>query len=277
LSLFLAFFIASTPAEEHPEFMHESECITHLTDQQAHRPQGEIDGILKAITQLKDTVGIQLVVHPSAELQRNLEYLYKVDPLKTSRLEQLYGLFWALGKELQSHDEVEFDAETMKNLLRVSKVFPTPEFIDNLSSISTDYHPRKARSHWNVKFSVSELNLKLNDGKGYRAYQHGWCQRVDKVILYGGFEAAVWKTEKGNISVHFEEPVDFEGSFGSRGVIDVNVRYCSLFDIEFLHGSKIAQSTVRIAKREFLTTDHSWLLRLVSSLVSESTKQAIDW
>lgn len=229
--------------------------------------------------EVKTKDGAQVFVELGAKFIAELSSYFDIDPSKTSRLEQFYALMYVIGREMgrMQISELDLDPISAQKVLKASRVFPTDDLISNITAARIDWHHRTRQVEWRVDLALPELEIPLNEGNGFKAFQHGVCQQVQKLVLYGGFDALIEQTQDNNILVKFKNPVDFVGHFGSRGVVDVDVNFVSLFEIEFHRGSKLGTSKVRISKREFQQTSHPWWLRMVSRMVSESTTQPIDW
>jgi hypothetical protein len=278
--LVVSFFLLNqASSEEKPLTLSREECVSTLSPEAMNRKTASSSDVMAALSKAK-TVGGEIVFEEmSADFIESLSKYFDTDPKITSRLEQFYALLFLIAREwgAKSSEALELDRSSAQNILRASRVFPDDALISSLESIETNWNQRTQRAHWDVKLSTDELRLPMNSGLGYLAFQHGICQKVHSLILYGGFKANIELNRDNNIFVRFEEPVDFYGAFGSRGVVDVDVTYVSLFDVEFHHGSRQGTSRVKIARREFEIKRHSWFLRFVSRMVSEKTTQPIDW
>jgi len=128
-----------------------------------------------------------------------------------------------------------------------------------------------------MKLSRGEIVFPLNLGKGFKAYQHGFCQHAQRLIVYDELSLDIDELRNGNLEVTFRDPVDLEGRLGTRGVVDLDLQYIRVLRIEFLHGSRLGKTRARISAREFASHQHPWWLRWISRLVSESATQPIDW
>lgn len=256
----------------------QEKCVTELTRAEKARTPAKPEEVLSAIKLMRNQTGELLFEELSPDFKKDIVEYFSKDENHTSRLEQFYALLFLIGKELSGRaDDLILDVPSSQHVLRVSHVFPTSEFIDSLVEAKVDFHPRKKRSAWGIKLKQAEMIIPLNGGTGYLAYQHGLCQRVQNVLLYGGFEAEITRNSDRNIYVKFKEPIDFEGSFGSRGIVDIDLNFVSLFDIEFIHGTKIGVAKVRIADKEFERNDHSTLLRWAAAVLTQRATQPIDW
>lgn len=253
------------------------QCVTHLTDAYTKRVRASSDDVMKALLELKDKDLKPLIAKPSDELRFDLKKYFDSDPKKSSRLESFYALLYLISREINTEDEVHLDRASAQQVLKASRVFPSSELIEALEDVSFEWRPYSKRSFWTIKLSTPLMKLPMNDGKGFLAFEHGYCQQVEKLILDGGFQAFIQLNEAGNIDVKFKNPIDFEGKFGSRGVAEVEVHYISLYEIEFIRGTKLGASRTKIAKREFEINDHSWFLRFVSRMISDVSTQTIDW
>lgn len=254
------------------------DCVTVFAPKEAVRAHATPQHVLLALSKLKKKDGTLLFQKFSSDLEEGVKTYFGADPKTSSRLEQFYALLYLIGRDLRNRDDdIDLDIESARSVLNASQVFPTPQLVNAMKEVSVEWRPHSQTAEWEIKLSEDETVIPLNDGRGFKAYNHGFCQQVQKLHLYGGFHVSLSLRDRENIFVKFRDPVDFSGSFGSRGVADVEVSYVSLYDIEFHHGSKLGTSRCKIAQREFDTTDHSWFLRMVSGLISDKSTQVIDW
>jgi len=234
---------------------------------------------MKALVTMKDTEGRILIPEISERLQLSLRKYFTGNSLNSSRLESFYALLYLVAREVNSEEAISLDRLSAQNVLRASRVFPSSELIDSLQEVIFEWKPYSKFASWSIRLNKEFLKLPMNDGNGFRAFEHGFCQRVEALLLDGGFDFEVRENKTGNIHVKFKKPVDFYGEFGSRGIAHVEVNYVSLFEIEFLQGSKLGASITKIADREFERTDkqHSWFLKVIADLVSKRSTQTLDW
>jgi len=255
-----------------------TECVTVFSARESKRPRATPQEVLNALLKLKTADGSIVFSEISDELRTGVTKYFSAKPENSSRLEHFYALLYLMGHELRNRDDVtELDLTSAKNVMKESKVFPNDLLTNAMASVKVGWRHYNRRAEWEVKLDTPELVIPLNDGKGFHAYNHGYCQEVDNLHIYGGFEVSIGLNKDQNIEVKFRDPVDFSGDFGSRGVADINVKYISLYEIEFQNGSKIGTSKAKVAKREFREVEHSWIFEILSGMVSEKSSQPIDW
>jgi hypothetical protein len=236
----------------------------------------EISSLLAAASQLK-TLDHRQAVQKISEAQRaQLEKYFLGDARKVSRLEQFYSLLYWMTELVGSPHEVALDVASVKRLLKTSQAFQSPLLIDSITGVLISWD-RQRGAKLNMTLSQKEIVFPLNQGRGFRAFQHGFCQHAQRLIVYGLLDISIQELESGNLEVTFHRPVDLEGRLGTRGMVDLNLQYISVFRLEFLHGSRFGRTRARIAPREFAMHEHPWWLRWISRVVSETSVQPIDW
>ncbi len=239
----------------------------------------DLSEVLSDIKALKTKDGGVFIDSVQPELEKSIRKLFEADPKKISKLEQFYGLLFFLAKHktIKSND-LSFEPKSVIKLLLSSKVFSNEDFPRLISAVHLQYNSQKERAAYEVKFAKDEVRLPLNAGKGFSSFKENLCQTAKELIFYGGFSFEVGLTLKNShVNVSKFKNVDLFGRFGSRGVVNVDIQYVSLRSVEFLTGSPMGIVTAKVSKREFDENDHSFLLRLVSSLVTDRSTQAIDW
>ena len=58
---------------------------------------------------------------------------------------------------------------------------------------------------------------------------------------------------------------------------DIDLNYVTLMSLTFERNTPFGYVQAKVADREFVENDHSWILRTITSFFSDTTKQAIDW
>jgi hypothetical protein len=127
-----------------------------------------------------------------------------------------------------------------------------------------------------VVFDAPEVRLPLNHGLGFGVVREGMCQHARELVFYGEFSFTLAMKESG-LEVHDFDKVDLFGTFGSRGIVDVDVNYVSIRSVTFMRGSIMGLVKAKISRREFEVNDHSFLLSLLSRVVTDKSVQPIDW
>jgi hypothetical protein len=250
------------------------ECRSDLRAQEWGRV--EISSLLSAASQLETTDHRKAVQKISEAQRAKLEKYFLSDAQKVSRLEQFYSLLYWMTELVGSPHEVSLDVASVKRLLKTSQAFQSPELIDAITDVTISWD-RQRGAKLTMKLSQREIVFPLNQRRGFRAFQHGFCQHVQNLIVYGLLDVSIQELENQNLEVTFHRPVDLEGRLGTRGMVDLDLQYISVLSLEFLHGSRLGRTRARIAPREFASHEHPWWLRWISRVVSETSVQPIDW
>lgn len=236
----------------------------------------EVSSLLVAAHELKTLDQKPAIQQVTKAQQAKLEKYFLGDAQKVSRLEQFYFLLFWIAEVVSSPHDQALDVTSVKRLLLASQAFQTPQLIEAIEEVSVSWDKQRGAA-LTMKLSQKEIVFPLNRGRGFRAFQHGFCQHAQKLIVYGLLDVSIAELESGNLEVSFHRPVDLEGQLGTRGMVDLNLQYISVFRLEFLHGSRLGRTRARIAPREFASHDHPWWLRWISRVVSETSVQPIDW
>jgi hypothetical protein len=80
-----------------------------------------------------------------------------------------------------------------------------------------------------------------------------------------------------SLEVYDFDNVDLWGSFGSRGIVDVDVNYITIKSVDFLKGNAMGLVKAKLSRKEFEVNQHSFLLDLVTRFVTDKSVQPIDW
>ena len=193
-----------------------------------------------------------------------------------SKLEQFYTMLFHISRYAShSGDELTFDVTKALNLLLSSKVFSDPDFPRQIARIHLNRKDR-ARPHYLVVFNNPDVRLPLNTGLGFGVFREGMCQHAKALVFYGSFSFSLAMKNKG-LEVYDFDNVDLWGTFGSRGVVDVDVNFVSLKSVEFLKGNTLGLVKAQVSRKEFDANHHSFLLRLLTRLVTDRSIQPIDW
>ncbi len=256
-----------------------STCVTELSQRMLTRPRASSQEVIRALRSLKSSKDEIVFKEITPEFKSEIQKYFDADPATASRLEHLYALLYLVAVHAKDRfPQIEISAHSMQNLIRSSRVFPSSEFEDSIAGSEMKWIKDTGRAQWKMDFGVPELSLKLNDGLGFKGFEHGVCQHVQKIIVYNSFEFSLEKNQRENILARFNKTLDFEGEFGSKGrIVDVSVKYITLREIEFLHGSKRGVVEAVIARREFEQNSHSWLFQMLAKVVGQKSTQPIDW
>lgn len=234
--------------------------------------------IMNDLVKLKTLDGRKILEVVSPEFEREMKKLFLVDPTKISKLEQFYGLLYFLAKyRTLMETDISFNPEDVYKLLLSSKVFSSPTIPKQVAGVHLKWNKQTERAAYEVKFHQPLVQLPLNGGKGFSSHKEGMCQTARELRFYGGFSFVIDLNKKDHIFVSEFKNVDLFGTFGSRGVVDVDIQYISLRSVEFLAGSPFGVVRAKVSKKEFEVNDHSVLLQLVTSMVTDKSTQPIDW
>lgn len=275
MNLFLTLGLLLVSAETD---ISEVECKAMSDVPQTRAAKADLDLVKKDLLKLKDLKGRPVFNEINAKMSERLTDLFERDPSKVSKLEQFYGLLHIIGSFKAMDDRrVDFNADDVRAILISSKVFSTPEVPQAIKTVTLFWSKAFDKATYAVEFSTPELQLPLNGGKGFATYKEGLCQVARKLIFYGGFEFDVELKGSGNYYVQNFKNVDLFGTFGSRGVVDVDINYVSIKSVEFLKGSPMGIVRAKVSRKEFEINDHSTLLRVVTNFVTDKSTQPIDW
>jgi hypothetical protein len=231
--------------------------------------------VLRDVYALEDDHQEKIFRWPDPTMDRKMADLFDLSAPK-SKLEQFYTmLFYVSQYASYSGDEITFDVPRAIGLLLSSKVFSDPDFPRQIAKI---HLTRKHSAHprYQVVFEKSEVWLPLNRGIGFGVYHEGMCQQGKALVFYGSFSFSLTMNNK-NVEVYDFDNVDLWGSFGVRGLVDVDINYVSIRSVEFLKGSIMGLVRAKISRREFEINRHSFLLELMAKFVTDKSVQPMDW
>jgi hypothetical protein len=237
--------------------------------------QVDLAQVLRDVYALEDSRQVKLFHEPSRALEQALAALFDPSAPK-SKLEQFYTLLFHISQHT-SHpgDEILLDVPRALTLLLSSKVFSDPEFprqIVRIQLIRTD----RARPRYRVTFEKPEVWLPLNKGMGFGVFREGMCQHAKALVFYGSFAFALTMPHQ-NVVVSDFDNVDLWGTFGTRGVVDIDINYVSLKSVEFLNGDVMGLVRAKVSRKEFEVNRHFFLLELITRFVTDKSIQPIDW
>lgn len=212
----------------------------------------------------------------AAKLRPELQQLFD-GTRPNSKLQQFYRLLYMIARNSLADIGmgVEFDVVTARRILVTAKVFPDPAFPSHITAIqlnSTGGIPA-----YSVSFSDATVRFPLNQNQGFRSWDDGYCQHAKELVFAKNFSFKMKEVKGGNLKVYKFTGVDLFGDFGTRGAVDVDLKYVRLSEVEFIKGSNLGQVTAYISKKEFEESNHNALLRLVSQIIPNTSLQAIDW
>ncbi|MBO1223320.1 MAG: hypothetical protein JYX80_02720 [Candidatus Scalindua sediminis] len=231
--------------------------------------------VLEDVYALVDSQGVKLFREENREMNKELMELFDVS-IPRSKLEQFYTMLFYISKYATiEKDAFIIDPDLTIRLLISSKVFTNPEFPRRISRIFLVRNNRE-KPLYKVFFDSNEVKLDLNKGDGFGISREGMRQQAEALVFYGFFSFRL--REKGdNVEAFDFENVDLYGSFGSRGLINVDINYVALKSVEFHKGSEMALVRAKVSRREFEINEHTWLLSLVTRFVTDKSLQPIDW
>ena len=231
--------------------------------------------VLKDVYALEDNHQEKIFRWPDPTMEQKMADLFDLSAPK-SKLEQFYTMLFYLSQYASyAGDEITFDVPRAVDLLLSSKVFSDPDFPRQIAKIHlTRKHP--AHPRYQVVFKQSEVWLPLNGGMGFGVHREGMCQRAKALVFYGSFSFSLTMV-KENVEVYDFDNVDLWGSFGLRGLVDVDINYISIRSVEFLKGSTMGLVRAKVSRREFDANQHSFLLELIAKFVTDKSVQPIDW
>jgi len=193
-----------------------------------------------------------------------------------SKLEQFYAMLFYISQHTSHRgDEITLDLGKALDLLLSSKVFSDPNFPRQIVQIHLDRRDR-AHPRYQVVFDGPDVRLPLNRGAGFGVFRQGMCQHAKALVFYGSFSFSLMMKDK-SLEVYDFDNVDLWGTFGSRGLIDVDINYVSLKSVEFMKGNAMGLVKAKVSRKEFEVNQHSFLLELIAKLVTDKSVQPIDW
>ena len=231
--------------------------------------------VIQDVYALEDKHQEKLFRWPNSRMEREMAELFDRSVPK-SKLEQFYTMLFYISQHA-SHagDEIAYDVAKAQDLLLSSKVFSDPEFPRQIVQI---HMARKDRAHprYRVVFNQPEVWLPLNKGLGFGIVREGMCQHAKALVFYGSFSFSLAMTDK-HLEVSDFDNVDLWGTFGVRGIVDVDLNYVSVKSVEFQNGSLMGLVRAKVSRKEFAVNRHSFLLELVTKFHVDKSVQPIDW
>jgi hypothetical protein len=224
---------------------------------------------------LEDSQQEKLFRAANQRLDREMADLF--DPLALrSKLEQFYTMLFYIS-QYASHpgQKITFDVAKAQILLVSSKVFSDPDFPRQITRIHLTRKDR-ARPRYEVVFESPDVRLPLNKGLGFGVFREGMCQHAMALVFYGSFSFSLAMKDR-RLEVYDFDKVDLWGSFGVRGIVDVDLNYVSVKSVEFLKGNTMGLVKAKVSPKEFEVNRHSFWLKLITKFVTDESLQPIDW
>jgi hypothetical protein len=224
---------------------------------------------------LEDNEQRKILRGPNGTMEQAVRDLFDLSAQK-SKLEQFYTMLFHISR-YASHpgDGIVLDVSKVVNLLLSTRVFSDPDFPRQIAQIQLDRKDR-ARPHYRVMFDKPEVRLPLNRGFGFGVFREGMCQHAKALIFYGSFSFSL-AIKNESLEVYDFDNVDLWGTFGSRGVVDVDINYVAIKSVDFLKGNAMGLVKAKVSRKEFEVNQHSLLLELVTRFVTDKSVQPIDW
>lgn len=232
-----------------------------------------MDQLIQDLNALTTQDGKKMV--DAAKLRPALQEIFDVKH-PNSKLQQFYRLLYVIAKNSVADIGmgVDFNVVGARKILVTAKVFQDPTFPSHITAIrlvSTDNIPE-----YTVTFTDA-VRFPLNQGKGFRSWDDGYCQHAKELVFAKQFVFKMREVRDGNLKVYKFNGVDLFGDFGTRGAVDVDLKYVRLAEVEFIKNTNLGKVKAFISKKEFEESKHSALLRLVSQIIPNTSLQAIDW
>jgi hypothetical protein len=231
--------------------------------------------VLRDVYALEDNHQEKLFQSPDHRLDAELASLF--DPATPkSKLEQFYAMLFFIARSA-SHpgEEITLEVAKAQTLLVSSRVFSDPEFPRQIKGIHVSRKDR-ARPRYTVTFAKSEVWLPLNKGVGFGKFREGMCQHAKALVFYGSFAFSLALKDHG-LEVSDFDNVDIWGNFGTRGMVDIDLNYVSVKSVEFMNGSTMGLVKAKVSRKEFEVNQHSFLLKVITTFVTDRSLQTIDW
>ncbi len=233
----------------------------------------EMDQLIQDLNSLKTYDGQRML--DAVQLRPVLQDIFDVNR-PNSKLQQFYRLLYLVAKNslVDIGMGVDFDVTSARRILVTARVFPDPSFPSHITWIhlvSTNNIPE-----YTVSFSDA-VQFPLNQGRGFKSWDDGYCQHAKELVFAQKFSFKMKEVRGGNLKVYKYNGVDLFGDFGTRGAVDVDLKYVRLADVEFIKNSNLGYVKAYISRKEFEESKHNALLRLVSQIIPNTSLQAIDW
>lgn len=234
----------------------------------------DLGQLIRDLNALKTRDGQKML--DAAALRPELQDVFDVNR-PSSKLQQFYRLLNVIARNSVADigKGVDFNVAAARKILVTARVFPDPAFparISQIKLVSTGGIPE-----YTVTFSGDQVRFPLNQGRGFRSWEDNYCQHAQELVFSPQFKFRMKEVRDGNLKVYHFRGVDLFGEFGTRGAVDVDLKYVRLSEVEFFKHSQLGRVKAYISKREFQESQHNRLLRLVSQIIPNTSVQAIDW
>jgi hypothetical protein len=274
--LVLAFALVSAPFFTSPVGAENSKC----PEADAAPPpvlRADLPQLLSALEQLKDTQG-RMIWKSTEENKKALKDIFEATPPKT-KLEQFFQLMYLLQQGIEAKDfPVTVTPPSITQVLLAAKVFTDPSFPQKITRVDLKHDDPNREPFYTVEFSAPEVRFPINQGKGFTTWESGMCQVAKELVFYNGFSFRVRPNRVNpNLVADDFDKVEIFGTFGNRGMFDIDLNYVELQKVEFIKGTDQGKVKAKVAKREFKENQHSGLFKFVGSLIPNTSKQRIDW
>ncbi len=231
--------------------------------------------VVRNVYALKDDRGERLFRWANRALEAELAALFDLSVPK-SKLEQFYSMLFYLSRAAaDSGEELTLDVTAGRSLLLSSRVFSDPEIPRQIARIHLS-RKDPARPRYEVDFTRPEVRLPLNGGLGFGVFREGMCQHAKALVFYGSFSFSLAMKAR-RLQVHDFDNVDLWGTFGTRGLLNLDINYVSVKSVEFVNGNAMGLVRAKVSRKEFERNEHSFLLELVTKFATDTSLQPIDW
>jgi len=239
--------------------------------------KADVPKLLAALENLKDTHG-RTVWKTNDETKATLKEIFEPTTPRT-KLEQFFQLMYLIQKNVERKDfPMVVTPPSITEVLLAAKVFTDPSFPQKITRVELKHDDPNRQPFYTVEFSAPEVRFPINQGKGFATWESGMCQIVKELVFYNGFSFRVRPNRiNPNLVVDDFDRVELYGTFGNRGVFDIDLNYVELQKVEFIKGTDQGKVKAKVAKREFKENKHSGLFKFIGSLIPNTTKQRIDW
>jgi hypothetical protein len=237
----------------------------------------DLPQLISELEKLKDTQD-RPVWKTTDETKAELKDIFESVPPKT-KLEQFFRLMFLIQKNVEEKDFPMVVAPPgITQVLLTAKVFTDPSFPQKITRVELRHDDPNRQPLYTVEFSASEVRFPINGGKGFVTWESGMCQVAKELVFYNGFSFRVRPNRVNpNLVVDDFDRVELYGTFGNRGVFDIDLNYVELQKVEFIKGTDEGKVKAKVAKREFQENKHSSLFKFIGTLIPNTSKQRIDW
>jgi len=205
--------------------------------------------------------------------RKKIDWIFNGKPEKT-KMEQFFQFLYFFQQQKETETPIVIGRPYITDILVSAKVFTRRTFPDRITSVKLVKEGGVLR--WQIFFDQDEARYPLNDGNGFESWEHNKCQHIQELVLHSGFSFKI-KEFGGDLYIYDFEGTEVYGSFGARGVLNLDVNYVEFVKVQFLSGTKMAKIKSRVANREYEHNSHTFLFKLVGRLIPDTSKHRIDW